>query len=63
MSQKQSELTKIKEYEILQDEYKHLLLEYENIKADNPHSQQLKNKIKELIQKQKEIQKTLLELK
>ena len=63
MSQKQNELQKIKEYENLQDEYKNLLLEYDNLKSDNPQNPELKNKVTELVKKQKEIQGTLLELK
>ena len=62
MTQEQNEL-KIKEYENLQDEYKDLLLEYNDIKEDNPYNPQLKNKVTELISKQKEIQKSLSELK
>ena len=63
MSQKQNGSEKIEEYENLQEEYKNLLSEYDDIKENDPSSTQLTNKVAELIEKQKEIQTTLSELK
>ena len=49
----------IEKYENLQDEYKKLFLEYEEIKKDNPHSPLLEKKVEELDQKQKELKTAL----
>ncbi|WP_148680199.1 hypothetical protein [Nitrosopumilus maritimus] len=59
----QNEFEKIKRYESLQDEYKNLLSEYEELKTSNPYNLQLTNKIVELTAKQKEIETSLSELK
>jgi len=49
----------IEKYENLQDEYKKLFLEYEEIKKDNPHSPLLEKKVEELDKKQKELKSAL----
>jgi len=49
----------IEKYENLQDEYKKLFLEYEEIKKDNPHSPLLEKKVEELDEKQKELKTAL----
>lgn len=49
----------IEKYENLQDEYKKLFLEYEEIKKDNPQSPLLEKKVEELDEKQKELKTTL----
>jgi len=49
----------IEKYENLQDEYKKLFLEYEEIKKDNPQSPLLEKKVEELDEKQKELKTAL----
>lgn len=49
----------IERYENLQDEYKKLFLEYEEIKKDNPQSPLLEKKVEELDEKQKELKTAL----
>ncbi len=49
----------IEKYENLQDEYKKLFLEYEEIKKDNPQSPLLAKKVEELDEKQKELKTAL----
>jgi len=49
----------IEKYENLQDEYKKLFLEYEEIKKDNPQSPLLEKKVEELDEKQKELKMAL----
>ena len=49
----------IEKYENLQDEYKKLFLEYEEIKKDNPRSPLLEKKVEELDKKQKELKTAL----
>ena len=49
----------IEKYENLQDEYKKLFLEYEEIKKENPHSPLLEKKVEELDEKHKELKSAL----
>lgn len=49
----------IERYENLQDEYKKLFLEYEEIKKGNPQSPLLEKKVEELDEKQKELKTAL----
>jgi|GEM_PF-4051645 len=49
----------IEKYENLQDEYKKLFLEYEEIKKENPQSPLLGKKVEELDEKQKELKTAL----
>lgn len=51
----QNEFEKIKRYESLQDEYKNLLSEYEELKTSNPYNLQLTNKIVELTADRKSV--------
>ncbi|AJM92286.1 MULTISPECIES: hypothetical protein [Nitrosopumilus] len=53
---------KIKYYEDLQKEYEKLAAEYRDIESTSPHSLALSEKIKEMLEKQKEIHKLSLEL-
>ena len=52
----------IEKYENLQDEYKKLFLEYEEIKKDNPQSPLLEKKVEELDEKQKELKTALFKI-
>ena len=49
----------IEKYENLQDEYKKLFAEYEEIKKDNPQSPLLAKKVEELDAKQKALKAAL----
>jgi len=57
MTQKEYDQEEIKKYENLQNEYKKLLSEYEDLKSDDSSSSVIEAKIKDLAEKQKEIQK------
>lgn len=52
----------IEKYENLQQEYKKLFAEYDEIKKNDPHSPLLEKKIKELDEKQKALKTTLSKL-
>ena len=56
MTQKEYDREEIKKYETLQNEYKKLLSEYEDLKSDDSSSSVIEAKIKDLAEKQKEIQ-------
>lgn len=57
MTQTDYDKKDIENYENLQKDYKKLLSEYDNMKAGDPHDPLLGEKIKELVEKQEEIQK------
>jgi len=52
----------IEKYENLQEEYKKLFAEYEEIKKNNPHSPLLEKKVGELDEKQKALKTALSKL-
>jgi hypothetical protein len=52
----------IERYESLQEEYKKLFAEYEEIKKDNPQSPLLEKKVEELDEKQKALKNALSKL-
>lgn len=52
----------IEKYENLQEEYKKLFAEYEEIKEKNPQSPLLEKKVKELDEKQKALKNALSKL-
>jgi len=52
----------IEKYENLQEEYKKLFAEYEEIKKNNPQSPLLEKKVEELDEKQKALKNALSKL-
>ena len=55
MAQTEPDQEEIKKYESLQDEYKKLFAEYEDLKSDNSSDSLIEEKINELTEKHKEI--------
>ena len=55
MAQTEPDQEEIKKYESLQDEYKKLFAEYEDLKSDDSSGSLIEEKIKELTEKHKEI--------